>query len=308
MSDAYDSPWKEMLERYFPDFLAFFFPDAHRSVDWTRGWESQDQELQKIMREAEIGKRIADKVMKVWRLDGQEQYVFIHVEVQGDHDPGFAERMYVYNYRLYDRHRCPVASLAVLTDDSASWRPDEFGYELWGCQAGLRFPVVKLRDQRDRWPELEASDNPFAVVAMAHLKTGITRDDPAGRLQWKLRLVRRLYQGGYQQRDVLELLRFIDWLLKLPTELDAQFGQEIERLEAETRMQYVTTWERKGIEKGIEKGIQQGEASLLRRQLARRFDRLPDWVEQRLAGASRDELETWADRVLEARALEDVFA
>ena len=27
MSD-YDSPWKEMLEGYFPDFMAFFFPEG----------------------------------------------------------------------------------------------------------------------------------------------------------------------------------------------------------------------------------------------------------------------------------------
>ncbi|MCP3958110.1 MAG: DUF4351 domain-containing protein [bacterium] len=306
MSDAYDSPWKEMIERYFPDFLAFFFPDAHRGIDWTRGWESQDQELQKIMRDADLGKRIADKLIKVWRLDGEKLYVFIHIEVQGNYDASFAERMFVYHYRLYDRHRCPVVSLAVLGDDSSWWRPDKFGYELWGCRVDLSFPTVKLRDLE--WAKLEASDNPFAVVAMAHLKTGVTRHDPDGRLQWKLYLARRLYQGGYERQDVLDLLWFIDWLLALPPELDSRFNQEIERFEAETRMRYVTTWERKGIEKGIQKGIQQGEASLLRRQLKRRFDSLPAWADQRLEQAGRRELETWADRVLEARTLEEIFA
>ena len=81
-------------------------------------------------------------------------------------------------------------------------------------------------------------------------------------------------------------------------------------------MRYVTTWERKGIEKGrqeglqlgIKRGIQKGEASLLRRQLTRRFSDLPAWAAERLERASRTELETWADRVLEAEALEDVFA
>ena len=57
------------------------------------------------MRDAELGKRIADKVMKVWRLDGEEQYVFVHIEVQGDYDASFAQRMFIYHYRLYDRHR-----------------------------------------------------------------------------------------------------------------------------------------------------------------------------------------------------------
>ena len=29
----FDSPWKEILERYFADFLAFFFPMAHIDID-----------------------------------------------------------------------------------------------------------------------------------------------------------------------------------------------------------------------------------------------------------------------------------
>ncbi len=162
----------------------------------------------------------------------------------------------------------------------------------------------------------------------AVVKTGATRDDPPRRLQWKLHLVRRLYQGGYERQDVLDLLWFIDWLLALPPELEVECDREIERFEAETKMRYVTTWERKGVEKGIqqgvekgiqqgvEKGIQQGvekgilrgEASLLRRQLTRRFDALPAWAEQRLEQASRTELEAWAERVLDALTLEDVFA
>jgi hypothetical protein len=45
MSD-YDSPWKEMLEGYFPDFMVFFFPEAYEDIDWARGYESLDKELQ----------------------------------------------------------------------------------------------------------------------------------------------------------------------------------------------------------------------------------------------------------------------
>ena len=27
-----------------------------------------------------------------------------------------------------------------------SWRPDRFEYNIWGCQAGIRFPIVKILD------------------------------------------------------------------------------------------------------------------------------------------------------------------
>ena len=111
---------------------------------------------------------------------------------------------------------------------------------------------------------------------------------------------------------MLDLFWFVDWLMKLPEELEQQFDNEVERLETETSMRYMTRFERRGLEKGIEQGLEQGilqgEASFLRRQLKRRFERLPKWAEERLAGASREELESWADRVIEAEALEEVFA
>ena len=33
----YDSPWKDVLERYFAAFTAFFFPTVHEGIDWARG-------------------------------------------------------------------------------------------------------------------------------------------------------------------------------------------------------------------------------------------------------------------------------
>src|SRR6266511_3280228 len=66
----YDSPWEEMLDGYFPAFIAFFFPEAHADIDWTRGYESLDTELQQIVHDAALGTRLADKLMKVWRRVG----------------------------------------------------------------------------------------------------------------------------------------------------------------------------------------------------------------------------------------------
>jgi hypothetical protein len=34
MNDDYDSPWKDALTRYFPEFMSFYFPEAHRQIDW----------------------------------------------------------------------------------------------------------------------------------------------------------------------------------------------------------------------------------------------------------------------------------
>lgn len=114
--DDFDTPWKEALTRYLPEFMAFYFPDAHAAIDWRQPYRFLDRELAQVVRDAELGKRIADRLVEVATLSGRWQWVSVHIEVQGQDEADFAERLFVYNYRLYDRHRRPVATLAVLAD------------------------------------------------------------------------------------------------------------------------------------------------------------------------------------------------
>ena len=66
-----------------------------------------------------------------------------------------------------------------------------------------------------------------------------------------------------------------------------------------------------GIERGIEQGVRQGRAegerAVLERLLFRRFGELPPRVGARLGGAAEAELEAWADNVLDAATLDEVF-
>ncbi|WP_448572434.1 hypothetical protein, partial [Trichothermofontia sp.] len=223
----YDSPWKDILETYFTDFMAFFFPAVYADIDWSKGYEFLDNELQQIVRDAELGRRIADKLVKVWRNSGNETWVLIHLELQNTDEEAFAERMFVYNYRLRDRYNLPVASLAVLGDENPHWRPNFFNSELWGCRNEFQFPIVKLLDYGQDWAALAQSANPFAIVVMAHLKAKETRRDLTSRKAWKLTIAKQLYQKGFDRTDVINLLRFIDWVIQLPQDLEKSFWQEI---------------------------------------------------------------------------------
>lgn len=254
----YDSPWKQILQLYFEDFMLFFFPQAHREIDWTRQPEFLDKELEQVVRDAELGKRLADKLVKIYRIGGEESWILIHLEIQSQSESDFSERMFTYNYRIYDRYKRSVASLAILGDEQVNWRPNRFGYELFGTKVEFQFPIVKLLDYQQRQSELEASRNPLATVVMAHLAALQTKSDRLERKQQKLSLVRRLYQQGFEREDVLNLLAFVDWVLTLPSDLEGEFLFEVEQLEAEQRMQYVTSFERSGIRLGLLEGIELG--------------------------------------------------
>ena len=93
---------------------------------------------------------------------------------------------------------------------------------------------------------------------MADLKAQATRRDPQGRLQWKLTLVKMLYHRGYTKEDILELFRFIDWLMVLPDDLELSFAEALREYEEETKMAYVTSIERRGLQQGLQQGLRQG--------------------------------------------------
>ena len=63
-----------------------------------------------------------------------------------------------------------------------------------------------------------------------------------------------------------------------------------------------------GMQQGIEQGKDLGRASLLGKQLSRRFGYLPPGEEQRLKTARSDQLERWALRLIDASTLDEVFS
>ena len=252
----FDSPWKEALDGYFEPFVRLLMSEARADIDWSQGYESLDKELQQIVRDGESGRRLVDKLVKVWLKDSREQWVLIHVEVQTAEDAEFAQRMYVYNYRLFDRYNKEVVSLAVLGDDNPRWRPASYGYKRWGFEAGIRFPIIKLLDHAQRRQELEESENPFAIFILAHLDTLETRQDQGERCNRKFRLIKRLYERGLSAGDVRKLFRVIDWIMDLPKDLAEAFLEEVKQYEERNQMPFITTPERIGLGRGLMRGIE----------------------------------------------------
>jgi hypothetical protein len=309
--DDYDTPWKDAIQHAFPEFMAFYFPAAAERVDWAAGHEFLDTELRQVVRDAELGRRHADVLARVTAIDGTVEHVFVHVEVQGGREAGFERRMFTYHYRLFDRFDSPVASFAVLADDDPDWRPSRFQFEALGLAHAVEFGLAKLLDHEDRLEQLQQDPNPFALVTAAHLLTRRTRGQPERRYEAKHRLVRLLYRQGWDRQRVLDLFAVLDWMMSLPPLLAQRLWQDIDAFDEEKRMPYVTSIERIGIAKGLEQGRLEGQlvgqAALLERQLTRRFGPLPNEVRERLSAASREQLEVWGDRVLDAGALAEVF-
>ena len=282
----YDGAWKEALEYYLRPFLELCFPVVAAGINWQAGLEFLDKELQEVVRDANLGKQRADKLVKVQRLDGTEEWLLIHVEVQAQQDAELPRRMFQYHHRIADRYGRPVVSLAVLADSQAEWRPGTFQEELWGCRLQFDYPVCKLLDWARQPRQLEANANPAAMVIAAHLAAQSTGGDMPKRHRDKWELTRRLYERGYAKQDILELYRLLDWLLVLPDDLAVVFRRELMEYEEEKAMPYVTSIEKIGRQEGRLQALREALLDLVEA----RFGAVPYGIRE-LILALKDEVE-----------------
>ncbi|NCS77426.1 MAG: DUF4351 domain-containing protein, partial [Microcystis aeruginosa K13-07] len=84
-------------------------------------------------------------------------------------------------------------------------------------------------------------------------------------------------------------------LMSLPKNLEQEFWREIRQWEEETRMPYITSVERLG----IEQGMQRGEATLVLRQLNRRLGQVTTSVEKQIRQLSVKQLEDLGEALLD---------
>ena len=125
------------VEEVFEDLLRFIFPDADKTYDLARGFEFLEKELAEMYPEPakETKTRFADKLVKVYRQDGKDEWILLHIEIQDQDDKLFPERMFQYYYRIFDRHRRPVTALAIFTGRNGENIPTQYEYEFFGIRS-----------------------------------------------------------------------------------------------------------------------------------------------------------------------------
>ena len=283
----YDSPWKEAIDLLFVDFMLLCFPAIHEQIDWSVSPKMLDKELQQIAPESEVGVRVVDKQVEVKLFSGVLEWLLIHIEVQNQRTTDFAARIFTCFCRIRDKYDKPLVCLAVLGDESLTWRPNQFSLNTMGCKVDFVFPIVKLVDFRIQLDQLEISENPFAFIIVAHLQSIATKGLPPDRLRWKVRIVRGLYERGWTADRVRQVFRVIDWIIDLPVELQKEFRMNLNAIEKEKSMPYVTSVERLAREEGKQEGVVLGQIQLLSQLLGADVPSL-----SKLQDKSLSELET----------------
>lgn len=258
----------------------------------------------------------------IWRVqaDGEWLYLYLLIEFQSNVDAWMAVRIMTYVGLLYqdlirrgdltgDRKLPPVLPI-VLYNGDATWSAATDIATLIpkvpGLVAQYLPKLAYLLIDENQYPEA-------ALAGLQNLVAAIIRFEHPENEQALLTLI-DLVNGWLEGQPELRrtfaiwiravLLRRSNSALVLPKVRDLK---ELKMTLAERLDLWAQQHEQRGIEKGIERGIERGEALLLQRQLTRRFGTLPSDLVGQIAVATAAHLELWADRILDAASLDDVF-
>jgi len=258
-----DVLWKGILEDVFDDFLRFLNPDAESLLDLDKGFEFLDKELQQVFppENDEFSPKVVDKLVKVFTKSGDEKWVLVHVEIQGQYQQDFASRMFRYYYRLIDKYEKPITAYAIFTEASSKTRPDCFELDFMGTSLKYTFNTYKIASQSDE--ELLANKNPFALVVLTAktalsgngIKNSLERDELL--LNLKLILAKQLLIRQIPKEKIRVLMNFLRYYTRFENpEINSKFEKQIEILTERSTIMGIEELlldraEKKGKHKGV---------------------------------------------------------
>lgn len=292
----YDGAWKEALRNHLPECVEKYFPRVHATIDWTAELQWFDKEVSQVLGQPGSRNRTVDVLVKVRLRSGDEQWILVHLEIQTSFETDFAERIALYNSGLFWTFRQRVATLVILADLRRDWRSAGDLFELADFRSHLEFPVCKLIERlATDWRD----DRSLPVLlARAQVEALRTAGNPEERYRAKWRLVRGLYDLGYIAEEVRELFRLIDWMMHLREDLSERFKVDLDQLEEELTMPYVTSVERLAKAEGI--------ARVVLRVLRRGCGELPGQLEGRIAKLSLDQLEELQEQMFNFQQADEI--
>ncbi|MBM7662823.1 putative transposase/invertase (TIGR01784 family) [Bacillus mesophilus] len=226
----YDYLWKDVVTSLFEEFLLFFSPDLYERVDFSVQPEFLEQELLTILPESSSNKRTSDKLVKLRLKNGNEQWVYVHIEVQGDYKKEFPKRMFQSFYRVMDFYEKPVYAMALFTDERASYNKDQYSYEFLETKVTYSYKTYRIASQTET--TLLQSHNPFALVVLAGLYAIKSKKEKNLTYYFKRYLMTILFQDKMKEEsmtreNIRKLLLFIDKILTMPFEEEAALIQEM---------------------------------------------------------------------------------
>lgn len=297
----HDRLFKELLETFFVDFVELFFPKAYEAIDLEHIKFLQQELFTDVTR----GDKHRVDILVETRLKDEPGIVLVHVENQARTQSDFAERMFVYFSRLYQEHRCRILPIAVFSYPEIRDEPDQFKLE-FPFMPVLDFHFLTLELKKHNWRNYIRSNNPAAAALLS--KMGYENQE---RVQVKLEFLRMLVNMELDPARMTLLTGFFETYLRLNETEERKLEEEMGKMdekEVVKMIELTTSWEEKGRSKGRIEGKIEGQASILIKQMKKKYNDFPLEIENQVRSLSEEKLEQLAEAIFDLKTIEDLRA
>jgi len=310
ITPSHDQNFKNLILDYPRQALQFFAPEEAIDVD--------ESAIITPIRQEQLKNRLGDRFheldvpLKVEWPDGRRAALLFVLEEESDPQRFSIHRLGRYCLELAELMNTTRVVPVVIFLRSSPNIPRELHL------GGDGLPFLSLRYLACILPDIPAEEHKDSenIVARITLPTmHYTRQQVVDVVAWALQGLNALETNG---EKYLKYLDFVQTYSRLTEQEEQLFTQRYPQ-EKHIMSSWLANWseqmlaqrwqegQEKGIEQGRQEGRQEGEATVLLRQLTRRFGPLGAPMTEKIRHASPAELEQWADNILDARSLDDVF-
>jgi hypothetical protein len=302
-----DGPWKDALDFFLEQFMDLFFPDWSKQINWSKKPKPLTPDFPN-----QFGTEVCDRIFEVELLNGEQEILILHVEIQGQKLNDLPYRMMSYNFSSFKKYEKPVVSIAVYLDKDPLLCPNLFEqihpFKKEPCHQ-FWYDTIKIWNYKGKEEELKKTDNIFALIVIAQLAIMGDKNDQELRKNNKRALFREFFNRGLKKETVVQLHKVIDWLIPLDQKHMIMFQKEVKETAQKEKWAdwdpvYVSTFEKVAMIKGREESLKH----IIDKQIRRRFPH--DVTSQYLHlinEADSDTLSNWADNLFTANSIDDVF-
>jgi hypothetical protein len=317
MYPSHDHLFKELLRAFPAEWVRLVVPDQATRLSFGTLELQPTETFLDVLRGEE---RRFDLMMRVESRAGER--LLLHLEVEREFRRGMAARLWDYNRLVRLRHGLPVHTAVLYLRGGPRGLAAESHRERWLGRPVCGFRYTALGLSRAPAAAFLRRRNPLAWALAALMRW------PGSRAEHQLACLTPIARA----RNLTEVQRFllfntVTTYLQLQGDAVRQYETMLAgRRHREVRAMIMTWADKKieegrqqglqeglqeglqqGIERGLERGREEGIRAVVLRLLARRFSPLPAAVARRVSAmVSSQELETLADRILEARSLEEL--
>ncbi|SDB01711.1 protein of unknown function [Desulfonatronum thiosulfatophilum] len=233
------------------------------------------------------------------------------VEFQEDKDKFSIYKLLRYTTDLMEAHPDAVVIPTVLFTDRKNWREDvprQLESHLIGTTF-LHFEYVHLKLFALHAKDYYSVNNPVAKILMPKMQYSHSE---------RIEVLRHAYLGLYQLASRMLFEKYTDFIDVYahvqPEEQQALCADIMEHEETAMLAQYIKNLGRdegrvEGRVEGRDEGRIEGRQAIIQRLFTKRFGQniLNIEVQERLRKATPEQLDLWAERILDAKNLDEVF-